>query len=476
MHEARTKILCTVGPACAGVDALLDLIDAGADGFRVNGAHVAPADLAGWIGRIRQASRRAGLDVAVMVDLPGTKLRVGPLRGGVATLATGAAVRLFTGRGTGDAENVRVRGIRDLSAVRAGAVVLLVDGRIRLRVKRRRGTSLHCVVLDGGELEEGKGVDFPGARLKTTVPTAKDRKIARAAVAAGADMLALSFVRSPDAVTRLRRLLAREGAPDLPVVVKIERGDAVDAVDAILGRADAAIVARGDLGVDVGPERVPTMQKRIIEAGRRAGRPVLVATEMLESMIENARPTRAEASDVANAVFEGADGVMLSGETAVGKHPAAAVRTMARIVVAAEADPHAPYAGSASLAHMRMPRGRPDQHVVHAAVTLAEHAEAEAIVVFTRTGMSALRLSKERPHARIHAFAPTDAVCRRLALCWGVRPKRLPAGRSTDALIHRVTSVLRDAEGLDVGARAVLVMGGAQDPAGATTLIKLLTL
>ncbi|MDJ0973658.1 MAG: pyruvate kinase [Planctomycetota bacterium] len=476
MSEARTKILCTVGPACAGETILAQLMAAGADLFRVNGAHAKPEELRGWVELVRAASRRARRPASVLVDLPGTKLRVGELEGGQMELEAESRVHLVPDTRLDDPAQVPIRGIDDLSGVAQGLEVLLADGQIRMRVLEHKDKGLLCKVMDGGTLLQGKGVDFPGGRLETNVPTERDEELARAAVEAGVDCLALSFVRQAGDVVRLRKLLDEIGARHMPVIVKIEREDAVEALDSILAKASGVMVARGDLGVDVGPERVPSLQKQIIEMATRYGRPVIVATEMLESMVERPRPTRAEAGDVANAVFEGADGVMLSAETAVGENPVLVVRTMSGILSAAESDPHAPYAGTHRFQRPASLRGRPDQHVVHAAVYLAVETQADAIVVFTRTGASAFRLSKERPRAPIFAYTPTEEVCRRMTFAWGVRPRYLPMAEGTDATVARVVEELRETERLPQGSRAVLCMGSARDTAGTTTMIQLLTL
>ncbi len=469
MPHARTRIVCTVGPASQDHDTLVGMLKAGADVFRVNGAHAAPDSIGPWVRRIRRAAREAACIPAVFVDLPGIKMRTGRFEEPV-ELERGRRVALFPGKTGGSTTRIPVHPLPELASVKPGREVLLDDGRIRLRALRRKKGELVAVVEDGGLLDTGRGVAFPGSHLPTEVPTRRDRQIARAAIQAGADWLGLSFVRHPLDVGRLRALTEREGARRMPIAAKIERGDALASLDQILHRADAVMVARGDLGVDIGAERVPLVQKQIIEEALRVGRPVVVATEMLDSMQHRTRPTRAEASDVAGAVFEGADAVMLSAETAVGEHPVLAVETMERILRAAESDDHALHA----VVPTSLP-GRPDQHVVHAAVTLAEETQADAIVVFSRSGASAVRLSKERPRAPIYAFAPKDDVCRRLSLAWGVHPRRLPAGRSTDAVVEKVLERLRTDGGLAPGARAVLVMGGAKDPAGATSLIKLLS-
>lgn len=476
MLDPRTKIHCTCGPACRDVDTLTTMIDAGADVFRVNGAHADEAEIVQWVSLLREASDRAGRHVGVLVDLPGPKFRVGALRGGrVLHLAPGDEVCMDAADEPGDASRIPLRSVPYLADVRPGGFVALGDGHGRFEVVASDTGGLRLRVVVPSEVREGMGVHFPGGGLPTAVPTKRDRELAEAAVGAGADMISQSFVRTPDDMGRLRECLSRLGDGHVLAIAKIERVDAVEAVDRILERADGAIIGRGDLGIDAGVEHVPSLQRRILEAGRRAGRPVVVATEMLDSMVRNARPTRAEASDVDTAVFEGADGVMLSAETAIGAHPAFVVETMADILRAAEEDPSAPYAGGVWFSPLPSSSGRPDQHVVQAAVSLARVTGAVAIVVFSRQGLSAVRLSKERPRARIHAFASTDEVCRRLTLAWGVRPQKLPATRETDDIFQFVKADMHKTGGLEPGERVVLVMGSAKDPAGSTTLIKLFT-
>ena len=476
MNEARTRITCTLGPASHDVGTLRELALAGADVFRLNGAHVTEADLTSWVKRVRRATREAGHDVALMVDLPGVKLRVGTFAHGDAVdLVGGESVTLVGGRAARAPATIAVHPWPRIDGIRKGQAVLLDDGRLRLRVVKRRGDTLHAEVEEGGTLQKGKGVAFPGVALGLEVPTRRDLALARAAVKAGADWLALSFVSHADDLRRLRRALRRVDAASMPVAAKIERREAVDNLEGILQHAEAVMVARGDLGVDVGGENVPAIQKRIVTAAHRAGRPVIIATEMLDSMTTRVRPTRAEVSDVARAVLQGTDGVLLSGETAIGDHPVHTVRTLDRILLASEDDPDAPYGGDPKWEAPVSGAGRPDQHVVHAAVELAHTTDARAIVVFTRSGESAVRLSKERPRAAIHAFTPSQAVCRRLMLAWGIHAHRIPAGRSTDAIVREVRRRLRAEGSLAAGDRAVLVMGGAGDPAGATTLIQLLT-
>lgn len=473
---AKTKIVCTAGPACEDVDVLAALVRAGADVVRVNGAHCSQKDLKTWVGRMRRVRRETGYPAGLMVDLPGIKLRTGKFRDTDAIdLEVGSVVQVFPGTEGGSPTRIPVDPWPESKGLQKGGAVLLDDGRLRLRIERRRGDVIWARVEQGGLLQERKGVAFPGVMLPLDVPTRRDRALARAAIKAGADWLCQSFVQGPRDILRLKSLARRAGVPDMPVCAKIERADAFERLEEILVAADACIVARGDLGVDVGPENVPALQKRIIATALRVGCPVIVATEMLDSMTTRERPTRAEVSDVAGAVYEGTDAVMLSGETAVGDHPVLAVQTMNRILMSAEADPNALYAGSERLPAPEHDPDRCDQHVVHAAVTLAQETGARALVVFSRSGATILRTSKERPRALIHGFTPTDETTRRLTLAWGVAPQRLPAGRSTDELVKNVLKQLRETKHLRPGERAVLVTGGTHDPVGATTMIKLLT-
>jgi pyruvate kinase len=477
MAFPRTSIVATLGPACRDEAVLARMVRAGAEVFRVNGAHARPDELAGWVARVRHAGEATRRHPAVMVDLPGTKVRTGPFPRGEVALALGARVMLVTG-GEGGPDRIPVEPPGMLREVPIGAVVVLGDGGARLEVLAKKGDGLEARVVAPGTVDRGRGVHVPGVALSAPVPTPEDRVLAAAAVEAGADMLCLSFVRTQDDVQRLRELLTQLGARRMPILAKIERLAAMDHLDGILARSDGVIVARGDLGLDAGPERMPGLQRRILAAARRQGRPALVATEMLESMTLAQRPTRAEASDVAGAVFGSADAVMLSAETAVGRHPALVVETMAAILLEAERDPDAPVFGHASLIMANAQAGRPDQAVVRAGVALAREADAKAIAVYTRTGASAQRLSIERPTAPIFAFTPDDAACRRLAFAWGVRAHVLDTPLAgpidSDLLVEQVRLALKASGEVPAGARVVVLLGAPGDPAGATSVVRLL--
>ena len=425
--------------------------------------------------RIRRAAAGLGREVGVLLDLPGSGLRLGAVAGeGGIPIRPGERLRVDGDPAPADLGRFSLPAFHLLAEAQVGQIVFLGDGLERLEIVGRDGGALLLEVLDGGTLRTGMGFHVPGLALPTSVPTREDRVLLEAGVEAGIDLVALSFVRTHLDVARLKEALSKLGAPHVLVLAKIERREALETLDLIVDLADGVIVARGDLGIDAGFEQVPPLQRRIVAASRRAAKPVVIATEMLGSMVRHPRPTRAEASDVALAVFEGADAVLLSGETALGVDPVRVAETMARILVAAEADPDAPYAGSPCLPPPRRRPGRPDQAVVRAAVDLACEVGAKAIVAFTRRGQSASRLSKERPAARILAFAPDIDVVRRLSLAWGVEAMVLPGGRNTDDLLLRVQERVRDVADLEKDDQVVVVMGGTEDPAGATTLIKLL--
>lgn len=474
MALPRTSIVATVGPACRDEAVLAAMAAAGAEVFRVNGAHTAAGEVADWVARIRRAGARARTFPAVMVDLPGTKIRTGPFPRGDVALALGARVSLTPG-GDGGPDRIPVQPGGALRDVPIGAHVVLGDGGATLEVLAKKGDALEARVTGVGAARRGMGVHVPGVAVGGPVPTPEDKELAKAAVAAGADLVSLSFVRSQDDVARLKEHLATLGAKRMPVIAKIERVAALENLDAIAARSDGLIVARGDLGLDAGPERVPILQRRILAAARRQARPVAIATEMLESMTHALRPTRAEASDVAGAVFGAADAVMLSAETAVGAHPVQVVETMARILVEAEQDPDAPRFGDPRLEAPGGAGGRPDQAVVRAGVALARDTDAKAIAVFTRTGASAVRLSLERPTAPIYAFAADEAVCRRLAFAWGVRARPLAAPADSDALVEQVRATLKAGGEVPVGARVVLLLGAPGDAAGTTSIVRLVT-
>jgi len=467
----RTKIVATLGPASDPPGRLRQLIEAGVDVFRLNFSHGTQGDHALRIARVRRLARRLRANVCILQDLQGPKIRTGRLKGGGPVLfERGHHITITTRPLIGDAQRVSTsyRGLP--GDVRPGDRVLLDDGLLELKVLGKTGHDVRCEVTVGGPLSEHKGINLPGVFVSAPAMTRKDRRDLAFGIKQGVDAVALSFVRRAADVAALRRAIRRQGAAAL-VVAKIEQPEAVHDLAGILDASDAVMVARGDLGVEMPPEQVPVLQKRIIREARARGKPVIVATQMLESMVRNPRPTRAEASDVANAIFDGADAVMLSAETSVGCYPLEAVEMMTRIARAAETVVvHERETCRQEGATLSIPAA-----VADAAVHAAEDVGASAIVVFTISGATARLVAQRRPSCAIHAFSPDPATCRRLALVWGVEAHAAPMAASTDQLVGRATRLLRRAGSVRKGEVLVFV-GGATPLPGATNAVKVLRL
>ena len=462
------KIIATLGPATATPGMLTGLLRAGVDVARLNLSHGDHAEHARVIARTRRAAEALGRPIAILADLQGSKARIGRLHGGrPVPLRRGEYVTL-TPRDVPGRRGLIPTTFRRLGRdVRRGDPILLDDGRIELAVVRVRGGDVVCRVIIGGLLLEHKGMNLPGTDLRGDALTAKDRADLQFALRHGVDYVALSFVRSAEDVVRVRRLLRRQGR-DVPLIAKLEVRRAVERLQEILRAADGVMVARGDLGVEVPLERVPVLQKWILQEANRTGVIAITATQMLESMVERPRPTRAEASDVANAIFDGTDALMLSAETASGRHPLKAVAVMDRIIREAERS------GLYVKANAGAPAGgdREVHAVAHAAVDAAREWEARAIVVYTQTGMTARVLSKLKPPCPILAITPSEPIRRRMALYRGVLPMTLRFARSTDRMLRDGERAIL-AAGLIGRAARVVVVSGTSPRAGATNLMKL---
>jgi pyruvate kinase len=434
----RAKIVATLGPATDGLE--LDLVRAGLDVARLNFSHGTAADHARRCGAVREAARVVGRTVAVMQDLQGPKIRVGSLvGGGPVELQAGHELVITTQDVLGTSERICCTYQHLAQDVRPGDRVLLDDGRIRLSVLSTEDGQVRARVEEGGPLGEHKGINLPGVAVSSPAITDKDRAdLAFGLQQLRVDYVALSFVRTADDVRAAQDVMKTVGRT-APLVVKLEKGEAIDDLEAIVQVADAVMVARGDLGVELAPEQVPMLQKRIIQRANHRGIPVITATQMLESMITEETPTRAEASDVANAVWDGSDAVMLSAETATGHHPLLVLQMMDRIVRAAEAADVMPL--NVGRARDYRPRGYAAA-VTHAARVLAEDLEASAIVGVTRSGLTAELLSRGRGRVPIFAFSPDDEVCRRLALWWGVTPVHQHLADDLEANIEAMQSYL----------------------------------
>jgi len=428
MAFRHSKIVCTIGPACRSPRLLERLLRAGMDVARLNFSHGTQDEHAHTIVQLRATSRELKKTIAILADLQGPKIRTGALAGGgPVLLLAGHKFVITTARVLGDSTRVSTT-FRPLPReVHRGDRILLSDGLIELRVERVRGGEVICEVVNGGALGEHKGINLPGVELRVPAVTQKDREDLAFALKQGADYIAVSFVRRPEDVLVAKSMIRRWGK-DTPVIAKLEKPEAIENLDGILRVADGVMVARGDLGVEMSPERVPVVQKTIIARAREFRRPVITATQMLESMTENPRPTRAEASDVANAIFDGSDAVMLSAETASGKYPVEAVSMMARIIEEAET----------SITEFPRPAPQEQLKVAETVAELVCHASRELhlklIAVFTHSGFTARLVSRYRPLVPIIAFSPDAETRRRMALIWGVMPKDIEDTRKIDNL------------------------------------------
>jgi len=412
-RNRSTKIIATLGPASSTAARIAELFDAGADVFRLNFSHGSRDDHRTRHRMIRELEQRAGRPIGILCDLQGPKLRVGAFVGGVAELKAGDIFQLDRTAAPGDRTRVQLPHPEIFEAVRPGLDLLLDDGRIRLRIERLAADRMECRVLTGGFLKDRKGVNLPGATLPIAALTPKDREDLAFALGLGVDWVALSFVQRPDDVAEARKLIAGRAG----VMAKIEKPAALDRLAEIVELADAIMVARGDLGVEAPLAEVPRLQKRLVRAARRAGKAVVVATQMLESMVANPSPTRAEVSDVATAVYDGADAVMLSAESASGEFPVEAVVMMNRIAEEVERDPL--YRGIMDAEHAN-PESTAADAITAAARQVAETISAAAIVTYTTSGSTALRAARERPNVPILCLTPGDAAARRLSIAWGV--------------------------------------------------------
>lgn len=422
---ALTKIVCTIGPASQDLDTLERLIDGGMDIARLNFSHGSYDQHQEIINNLKEASRKSGKSIALLQDLSGPKIRTGLLEGKSVELKKGDTFTFTINKISGDEKRVSTTYQRLPVDVNPGDTILLDDGRIKLTVTGKTEKEVTCKILNGGILGEKKGMNLPGVKVSVESFTEKDVEDLKFGLENDIDYVALSFVRSAEDIRKLREVIIREVKPNkrLPIIAKIEKQEAVQSIDEIIKESDAIMVARGDLGVELPPEEVPPIQKMIVRKCNEAGIPVIIATQMLESMIENPRPTRAEASDVANAVLDGADAVMLSAETSIGKYPVEAVQTMGRIIISAESVRKE----RTDLSDFRLiPSADILDSIARAACVLAKQVGAKAIVPITYSGTTAFRVSKYRPAAPIVAITARKKIQRRLSLAWGVQSIHIP--------------------------------------------------
>ncbi len=465
----RAKIVCTVGPVSGAEAMMRELMRAGMDVARLNFSHGTHEDHARSMERLRRAAAKEERTICILQDLQGPKIRTGRLRDRrPVTLKSNSRVTITPRNvlGTSSVLSTSFRGLAQ--EVGPGSRILLSDGLIELVVRAVHGEDVECEVVNGGRLGEHQGINLPGTALTVPSLTEKDRKDLEFGLSHGVDMVALSFVRTAADVREAKRLIGQR-RDDVPVIAKLEKPQAIEHLRDIMELADGVMVARGDLGVELPPEQVPIMQKHIIRCAAELRKPVITATQMLESMIENPRPTRAEASDVANAIFDGTDAVMLSGETASGKYPVQAVTMMARIIGEAEA-------------HMRAIAPRYQRHergslsisetICESVAHAAQDLDMRAIAVYTETGTTARLVSKYRPAAPIFAFAHRESVCHRLNLLWGVHPVRCEKALTAEDMVRGSERHLTRA-GAVRGGDVMAIISGTRGSAGSTNLMRL---
>jgi pyruvate kinase len=461
----RTKIVATIGPATSTPDALRAIIEAGATTLRLNFSHGTHEDHQRSIRLIRQTSFELNQPVGILQDLQGPKIRLGRFENGSIILNKGDRFILTSKQVPGTQEISSITYDRLIEEVPEGATILLDDGRVEMYVEKvdLAAQQLHCITVVGGPLSNNKGVNFPGVYLSVKALTDKDKKDLMFGLDQGVDWVALSFVRNPQDVLEIKELISSAGK-NVPVIVKIEKHEAIEEMEAILSISDGVMVARGDLGVELPAEDVPILQKRLIATANRLGIPVITATQMLDSMVHSPRPTRAEISDVANAILDGTDAVMLSNETAVGKYPVEAVATMATIAVRIEKE---------KITRTLENTGRSIPNAISGAVgQIAEQLDAAAIMTLTKSGATARNVSKFRPSKPILAITPHVDVARQLQLVWGVKPLLVLDLPSTGQTFQAALSVAQENSLLREGDLVVMTAGTLQGVSGSTDLIK----
>lgn len=461
----RAKIVCTMGPATSSEEGIAALLDAGMNVARLNFSHGDHADHKVIYDRLRSAAWASGNALAILADLQGPKIRLGRFLDGPHEWNSGENVTITVDDvvGTRDRVSTTYQGLAQ--DARPGDRLLIDDGKVGLVVTQVRDSDVLCSVTEGGQVSNNKGISLPGMNVSVPAMSEKDIDDLQFALSLGVDVIALSFVRSPSDVELVHKVMDEVGVPRLPVIAKLEKPEAVANLEAIVLAFDGIMVARGDLGVELPLEQVPLVQKRAVQIARENARPVIVATQMLDSMIEHSRPTRAEASDVANAVLDGADALMLSGETSVGKYPIIAVKTMAKIIEAVEGESVA----VPPLTHVpRTKRGV----LSFAARDIGERLEAKALVAFTQSGDTVRRLARLHTPLPLLAFTPIEETRNQLSLTWGVQTFVTTAVENTDQMVEQVDMGLLKVPGYSKGDTVIIVAGSPPNTSGSTNLIR----
>jgi pyruvate kinase len=470
---ANTKIVATLGPSSESPEIVRSLLNVGVDVFRINASHGTQEGIEQKIRTIRAVSQELGVHTGVLLDLQGPKIRLGTFEEGRCTLLTGSRFTITTEPLVGNADRASTTYLEFARDVRPGDRILLNDGAAELRALTTDGVSVTCEVISGGEIGDRKGINLPGVKVSSPSLTKKDISDLEFGLSLGIDFVAMSFVRTAADVQQLRFFLESKGAR-VPIVAKIEKPEGVENLDSILLETEGVMVARGDLGIEMAIQKVPRIQKEMIRKARMQGKFVITATQMLESMIQNWHPTRAEVSDVANAIYDGTDAVMLSGETAAGRYPVESARMMDQIACETES----------GLRRRSFQGGLPEEDlklsspeiIADAAYRAARMSGAKAIAVFTSTGASARNLARFRPPVTILAFTPSEEAARQLSVIFGVLPLLIDRGGSTDGMITRMDQLVLENQLLSVGDRIVITAGQPIGVSGSTNLLKIHTI
>jgi pyruvate kinase len=464
----HTKIICTIGPASSSHKSIRELILAGMDAARLNFSHGVHSEHAERIFAIRKISKELGKPVAILQDLAGPKIRVGHIPDPGIRLEVGEHLILTTEILEGSNKRVSVSDPYLPEEVKPGDMILLADGLMELKVIKIMELEIHCEVITGGVLTSNKGINLPTGTINMPSMTEKDHKDLVFGMECGVDYIALSFVRTAQDILEVKKIIKQRGK-EIPVIAKIEKHEAISHIEDIIETSDGIMVARGDLGVEIALERVPVIQKQLIQAANKKGKPVIIATQMLRSMVNSTRPTRAEATDIANAVLDGTDAIMLSEETAVGEYPIKAIQFMARIVINAEGIyPHDKYL------HM-IPENNISESVAYASCVLADHLQTSAIIAPTRSGRTAAHLSRLRPRCKIIALSPNPNTVQRLSLYRGCVPRLLPESGKNDIVEKASIAALKT--GLVAkGDLVVITAGHPDDSVNTTNMIRVVRL
>ena len=468
----KTKIVCTIGPASGDVETLKELMKAGMNVARINFSHGSYPEQEKYINAVKQARKELGLPVALLLDMQGPEIRTGKLKESPVYLVTGDKFVLVNEDIEGDQTKTSVSYKQLYQDVKLGTKILIDDGSIELEVEKIENKDIHCIVTHGAKLGSRKTINVPGIKLNLPSLKEKDIQDLKDAVKADFDFVAASFVRRKQDILDVRKVLNENGGEKIKVIAKIENQEGIDNEKEILGVSDGIMVARGDMGVEVPLEMVPIVQKRFIKSCYREGKIVITATQMLESMTENPRPTRAEVSDVANAIYDGTDAIMLSGESAQGKYPEEAVLTMNKI--AHKIEGNLDYASILRRAIRTADNSNSSEAICMSVAEIAANFNVSAIIAFTETGATAKRMSRYRPHCPIIAPTPSDDTVKKLALNWGVKPVLCKSMKSREGLMD-LAMVIAKENGISAGEQ-VIVTGGTPGVSGLTSYLEIVTI